>query len=202
MSFIRSQPLVADKEKCFRNVPNADSVSRSDESVSIPVVQISRRCSFRLNLHRMISGLSVVVGGTITAMVGQRLIAWIANCPCTPDPWGTEVENEINRPDATEVCHHCSAPQSPTAWFCPHCGNAVGPYNNLMPYVRIFSEGEVLRNGVNNKLRRNSLIVFGYFLVSLGCYFLIAPVYWFFLVRNLKNPREEKPEGNPLTPSV
>jgi hypothetical protein len=91
-----------------------------------------------------------------------RLSKWVADSPLTSDPWSEETAHEINQPDVVETCLHCSTPQSPAAWFCPNCGRAVGPYNNLMPYVCIFSEGEVLRNGVMDKMRINILTKAGY----------------------------------------
>jgi predicted metal-binding membrane protein len=59
-----------------------------------------------------------------------------------------------------------------------------------MPYIQVFSEGEVLRNGVNDKLRQNALIVAGYLLVSLNFYLVFAPIYWLLLFKNLKRQKE------------
>jgi hypothetical protein len=93
-----------------------------------------------------------------------RLIVWVRDAPVTPDPWDAETEQQLEA--APEICPHCSTPQPATAWFCEHCGRAVGPYNNLMPYVNVFSEGEVLRNGTHDRLRKSPLILIGYFLIS------------------------------------
>jgi len=54
-----------------------------------------------------------------------------------------------------------------------------------MPYLYIFSEGEVLRAGVMERIRRGRLVVIGYVVVSLGMFAAAAPIYWFFLFRNL-----------------
>jgi hypothetical protein len=103
-------------------------------------------------------------------------------------------------------------PQPSTAWFCRHCGRAVGPYNNLMPFVQIFSEGEVFRNGTCDRLRSSPLILVGYFLLSLNFLALIViqPLgswlfsllillallsYWSSLLKNLKRSKTEPPEG-------
>jgi hypothetical protein len=67
----------------------------------------------------------------------------------------------------------------------------VGPYNNLMPYLNIFSEGEVFRNGASGRFRNQPVILIGYFLISLGSYALFAPIYWFFLLSSLKQPPKE-----------
>src|SRR6185437_496944 len=92
-----------------------------------------------------------------------RYITHVRDLPRTPDPWDAETEQQLS--EAKEVCPHCLTEQSPTAWFCPRCNRAIGPYNNLMPYVCIFSEGEVLRNSANRHLRNRPWIVFGYILI-------------------------------------
>jgi hypothetical protein len=96
------------------------------------------------------------------------------------------VENQLQA--APEICPHCSTPQPPTAWFCEHCGRAVGPYNNLMPYLQVFSEGEVFRNGASGQFRRRPLILAGYFLLGFGMLSFLAPIYWFSLLLNLRSP--------------
>lgn len=143
----------------------------------------------------MFSGLEICIGASVTGVAFYRVTRWIADSPITSNPWGDEIEREINQPNAMEACHRCSTPQSPTAWFCPHCGSAVGPYNNLMPYVCVFSEGEVLRNGVMDKMRVNTLTIAGYILYSLGSYWIFAPVFWFFLFRHLRAKAQEPPEN-------
>ena len=68
----------------------------------------------------------------------------------------------------------------------------MGPYNNLMPYVHIFSEGEVFRNGVTGRFRNRPFIFIGYVLITLGINPIFAPIYWFFLLSNLKHPHNEQ----------
>jgi 4-amino-4-deoxy-L-arabinose transferase-like glycosyltransferase len=144
--------------------------------------------------NQMVAGLGVV----FLLLAGLwRLIVWIREAPAKPDPWDAEVEGKLEEPEAVEVCHHCLTQQPPNAWFCEHCGSAVGPYNNLMPYLNVFSEGEVLRNGAADRLRSKPLIIAGYLLFSLSVYFLFAPIFWFFLFKNLKRSREEKPGEQP-----
>jgi fatty acid desaturase len=132
-----------------------------------------------------------------------RFIVWVRNAPVRPDPWDAEVEHQLQ--EAPEACPHCSTPQSPTAWFCPQCGRAVGPYNNLMPYLQVFSEGEVLRNGTHDRLRKSPLIVIGYFLISFNFFVLAVSLarssiplslvivagllsFWFSLYKNYRRP--------------
>ena len=109
--------------------------------------------------------------------------------PKSADPWDEDIEKALHEPEAVEVCHRCFDPVTPGSWFCGHCGCAVGPYNNVMPFIDVFSEGEVLRNGVNDKLRPNALIVAGYLFVSINLYSVFAPIYWILLFRNL--PRQQ-----------
>ena len=136
----------------------------------------------------IIAGLAA--GGLALAGL-WRFVVWVREAPTTPDPWDAEVEQKLSDPDAAEVCPHCFTEQPPTAWFCKGCGRAVGPYNNLMPYVQIFSEGEVFRNGTSGRLRRSPLILIGYFLITLGMFSFLAPIYWFSLLSNWKRPADE-----------
>jgi len=138
--------------------------------------------------YQVIGGLAI--GGLLIAAL-WRLIVWVREAPVKPDPWDAEVEQKLSEPDAAEICPHCSTPQPPTAWFCRHCGKAVGPYNNLMPFVNVFSEGEVLRNGTTGRFRNRPLVLIGYFLITLGINPFFAPIYWFFLLLNLKRPPHE-----------
>jgi len=156
----------------------------------------------------------VALGGL--ALTGLwRFIVWVREAPVRPDPWDAETEQKLSEPEAVEVCHRCLTQQPPNAWFCEHCGSAVGPYNNWMPYIHIFSIGEVLRNGVMDKLRPNVLTISGYLLLSVNFFFfiIIRPhiaslgfvllifaallLYWFLLFKNLKRLREEKPGEQP-----
>ena len=131
------------------------------------------------------------VGGLVLAGL-WRLIAWVRDAPVTPDPWDADVEQKMSEPEAVEVCHRCFTEQPPGAWFCARCGSAVGPYNNLMPYVCIFSQGEVFRNGVDGRVRAGPLTILGYLFYSLANYAFFAPVYWIFFFRQLQRRKAEK----------
>jgi len=149
--------------------------------------------------YQVIAGL----GLALLFLVGLwGLIVWVREAPVRPDPWDAEVERKLSEPETPEVCPHCSTPQLPTAWFCRHCGKAVGPYNNLMPFVQIFSEGEVLRNGMTGRFRNRPLVVIGYLLITLGINPFIAPIYWFFLLSNLKHPRDGRESPEESTPTT
>jgi hypothetical protein len=130
-------------------------------------------------------GLAVLALGCL-----WRLFEWVKQPATSPDPWDKEIEKAIHEPDAVELCHRCFDPVAPNTWFCPKCGSAVGSCNNLMPFVCFFSQGEILRNGINDNLPRSPLIIAGYLLFSLCNYFIFAPIYWVLLFRNLKRKRE------------
>ncbi|MFZ0826953.1 MAG: hypothetical protein WAO02_05985 [Verrucomicrobiia bacterium] len=142
--------------------------------------------------NQIVAGLGV---GFLALAGLWRFIAWVREAPQKPDPWDAEIVCSLEAPEAVEICHRCFSPQPPNAWFCEHCGSAVGPYNNMMPYLNAFSEGEVLRNGAADKLRNNPLVIAGYLLFSLSVYSVFAPIFWIFLFRNLKRCREENPDG-------
>jgi hypothetical protein len=126
----------------------------------------------------------LVLGLVIAALFLWRFILWVREAPGTADPWGPELEAKLRDPETALVCARCSTPQPPAQWFCEHCGSAVGDYNNYMPYVHVFSEGEVLRNGVSDRIRLSALTIAGFLLLSLNLYLVAAPVYWYFLIRN------------------
>lgn len=133
------------------------------------------------------------------ALVGiflYRFIRWVIEAPRTPDPWTEDTDAAVNGEEAVPVCHHCLTPQQHHGWFCPACGATVGPYANYMPYIYIFSEGEVMRAGVSAHLRRSALVILGFMLLSLstfastGVLIAVLPIYWFLLFRNLRKGTE------------
>jgi hypothetical protein len=136
-----------------------------------------------------------VIGLTFVAF--WRLILWVRVATPGPEPWGAEIEASLQAEDAVPICHRCLTPHSEVAWFCEHCGSAVGNYNNWMPYVYVFSQGEVFRNGVTDKLRASPLTIIGYLLCSLSSYAFLAPIYWFFFFKNLRRVKLEMPEAPP-----
>jgi hypothetical protein len=83
------------------------------------------------------------------------------------------------------LCLRCLTPHEPTAYFCPHCNAAVGPYNNWMPYLHIYSEGQWLRSAQTPPPRNPWLIRLGYGLLSLAVLGPLAPLVWlgWWLVR-------------------
>ena len=65
-----------------------------------------------------------------------------------------------------------------------------------MPYVCLFAEGEVFRAGVDARIHRSPLTVVGYLFYSLANYTVFAPVYWYFLFRNLKRQNADSTQDS------
>jgi hypothetical protein len=141
-----------------------------------------------------------LVALVVLGMVGvaiYRLIVWLREAKRTADPWGEEVGKALDQDDAVPLCHHCFTPQQHNGWFCPECGATVGPYCNYLPFVYVFSQGEVVRAGVTEHIRRSPLIVIGLMLLSLSMFALAAPFYWFFLFRHLRKEDSAAMEAAP-----
>jgi hypothetical protein len=141
--------------------------------------------------------IEVIAVLIIIVAIAIRILCWFA-VPIrpSPDPWGPEVERMLHDPELPALCHRCLTPQGSGGWFCPTCGASIGPFNNYMPYLYIFSQGEVLRAGASDHIRRSPLTVGGYLLFSLASYSILAPVYWYRLFRNLKRHDEEGTEDS------
>jgi hypothetical protein len=133
--------------------------------------------------EQTIAELVLVGFGAVAAF---RLIRWVAEAPITPDPWDGEIDEATNREDAIPLCHHCLTPQEHNGWFCPECGATVGPYVNYLPYVYIFSEGELLRAGVNEPFRRSPILLPGFILFSVFMHSFFAPIYLYFMLKNMQ----------------
>ena len=166
----------------------------------LPTGRTRKRAMAQLIQTEHLDLLAMLVVAVFGGFALYRLIVWIRESPVSPNPWSPEVESSVHLPEADPICPKCFTPQPPGQWFCEHCNSAVGDYNNWMPYVREFSQGEVFRNGVTEKIRINTLTVFGYLILSLSAYLVFAPVYWYFFFKNVKRIRQEElqpapPEG-------
>jgi hypothetical protein len=142
--------------------------------------------------------LAALVTLGICGAAVYRFFQWVMEAPRTLDPWGKETEEEVNQ-QGVSLCLRCLTPQEHNGWFCPECGATVGPYCNYLPYVYIFSEGEVLRAGVTDRIRRSSFITIGFVLLSVATFTILAPIYWFFLLKNLQRI-EVPPDLPPVIP--
>ena len=106
---------------------------------------------------------------------------WLLACPRTPDPWGSDIEQAVEREDAVPVCAHCLAPQDHNGWFCPECGSTSGQYSNYLPFVYLFSIGDAVRAGVQQPNRWSPLLVVWLVLVAFAWLSILAPIYCVFL---------------------
>jgi hypothetical protein len=117
--------------------------------------------------------ISVLAMAAMAILSLWRLLIWVRSSPVHPDPWDEATETAVRQDDAVLVCHHCLSEVPPGQWFCEHCNCAVGPYNNLMPFINAFSEGEVLRNGICNRVRVGFLTITGYAFLCVLYFFIV-----------------------------
>jgi len=141
----------------------------------------------------------VIFGAMVLWRVSGVLAEWCRGIVVPPDPWDAEISARLDEPEAAPVCHHCFTPQQHDRWFCPECGAAVGPYNNYLPFIYIFSIGEVARNGVYGPVRRNFVTVLGYVWFGASQYLVFAPVYWYYFFVNLRRWATPAPSDENLT---
>jgi len=113
----------------------------------------------------------------------------------TPDPWPAELDTAVRGPDAIPVCHRCMTPCDLPVWFCPACGAAVGPYNNVMEYINIFSVGEALRSGVGPEAHFTPFRTVAYVSIGLIEYTVFAPLYFIRLYRNFRRLKGAQNDG-------
>jgi hypothetical protein len=137
-------------------------------------------------IHHDLTIEGLVLLGIFAAAI-YWIIRWVRESPepQTPDPWSEEIESAVQNPDAVPICHRCFTPQDHHGWFCPKCGTATGPYNNLMPFINVFSEGEVLRACLFDHLRPGFFITFGYILFAVGAFVFMSPIFILALPWNL-----------------
>lgn len=67
----------------------------------------------------------------------------------------------------------------------------------LMPYLQIFTVGEVLRRGVTGPPEKGFAIKAGLVVYSLTQYAVFAPLYWFWMARKARGETDRRATGNP-----
>jgi len=127
-------------------------------------------------------------------ILGSLIRAWWHSLE-TPNPWPDELDIAVRAPDAITVCHHCTTPCDLPVWFCPACGAAIGPYNNVMEYINIFSVGEALRSRVGPEAHFTPFRTIAYVAVGLAEYTVFAPLYFIRLYRNFQRLKHRQNEG-------
>lgn len=105
--------------------------------------------------------LIFVVAAIAIVRIAFAVTDWWRQFPVSPDPWDNTITEALKAPDCIPVCHRCLTPQEHDKWFCPECGAVVGPCINYLPYTRVFSEGEVLWNGIHHHVKRSALLLSG-----------------------------------------
>jgi hypothetical protein len=141
-----------------------------------------------------------VIALAILGLLGAAIYAfcqWLLACPRTPDPWGPEVERAVEGEEAVPVCPHCLARQEHNGWFCPECGATSGQYSNYLPMVYIFSIGDAVRAGVQQRSRWTPLLVTGYVLIAFAYFSVLAPIYCLFLFLNRARIAHLQPPARP-----
>ncbi len=122
---------------------------------------------------------------SLGAIVTARIRSWWM-VEETPLPWSQAEDAAARASDAIPVCHRCFTPYALPVWFCSCCGSAVGPYNNIMPFVRIFSLGEALRSGVGPSAHFTPFRTLAYVSIGFVEYQIFAPLYFYRLYRNYR----------------
>ncbi len=132
---------------------------------------------------------------SLGAVVADAVRQWWRSLD-TPNPWSYELDAAVRALDAIPVCHRCTTPCELPVWFCPACGAAIGPYNNILPFIQIFSIGEVLRSGVGPEAHFTPFRTVAYVALGLTQYGFFAPLYFIRLFlnhRRLSKEQHEKP---------
>lgn len=131
---------------------------------------------------------------SLGAVIASRLRAWRMAFD-TPNPWPDEVDRAVRSPEAVPVCHRCITPCDRPVWFCPSCGASIGPYNNILPFIRIYALGEVLRSGVGPSARFTRLTVPGYLFLGIQHVWFLAPFYYARLLMNYLRIKRQRVAG-------
>lgn len=121
----------------------------------------------------------------------RKIKEYVDSLKNRPDPWEAEDAAAVQTEEATPICPHCILPVNPEDHFCPRCNKAVGDYNNVMPFERLYSYGEVMRNGVEEEAHLTPYRTTAFAMISLVAMGPFAPLYWIRLYRNRKRGRSE-----------
>lgn len=112
-------------------------------------------------------------------LVVRGFKAWFAR-PVPPDPWGAEISEAIEQPEARPVCSHCQCPHEPTRWFCPECGRTVGQFTSIMPPVCYLELGDSFREGSYGRFQVSVLTVAGFLIFGLAAFVLVTPLFFLY----------------------
>jgi hypothetical protein len=149
----------------------------------------------------MVAALAIV---GLLGIAVWRFVLWLIRAKPTPDPWDETIAAEIEKDDATPLCHHCLCPHSEATDFCAECGTPVGQYTNWLPFPQLFSIGHMLRAGTSGDFKRTPFTILGFLLFSLAEYMLFVPIYWIVFLRKVfQHPSvQTPPEPPPSVPAI
>ena len=120
---------------------------------------------------------------------------YFVNNPLHNDPWTPEDDAAARHPAASKLCLRCLQPNppAPQVWFCPNCGAATGDCVNAMPFLYVFSIGELARRGVMGKPEKGFFKKLFFVLFPIVQHVPFAPLiliypfvvlaYWFWMYR-------------------
>ena len=145
-------------------------------------------------MGRMKEVLTFILVAAFAAAVVWRLFPWLCAKfakPLEPNPWDEDTEARLHEDEAVPLCPRCLEPDKEGVQFCRDCGFPTGPYAPWSPYLYVFVLGDLLRTGVDRPFRVRGTTVCFLLVVSFVEYAIFAPIYWFFLFRNVRRqPRE------------
>ena len=90
-------------------------------------------------------------------------------------------------------CGNCGSLFDDRRYFCESCGSSVGYYNNTMPFLWIFSLGDLLMYCVSPGFRGGRMNIAGVYLMTLGQY---GPMAFFYLYRMHKQIKQNRQTQN------
>ncbi len=137
--------------------------------------------------------LFILVGMALTVVCAYRLLIWFR-----PDPWDESVSAGMEQADAGALCCRCLELVPEGRHFCDHCGLTSDPCTNYSPYLQLFSLGDALRTGSFGSFSTRPLVIAGFLFLGLCEYAVFAPIYWFFVLRNVRRLGTEKSAEPPV----
>lgn len=141
--------------------------------------------------------LLILAGIALTVLSAWRLWVWFRSSPVRPDPWDESIAAGMEQENSHALCCRCLEPVPEGQHFCEHCGLPSEPCTNLSPYLYVFSLGDALRTGSFGRFTPKPLAIVGFLLFSLAEYTVFAPIYWFFLLRNIHRIDGERAAAPP-----
>ena len=110
------------------------------------------------------------------------------------DPWDDLLEEDFwEKATPLYFCGNCGALFDDRRYFCESCGSSVGYYNNSMPFLWIFSLGDLLMYCISPGFRGGRMNIAGVYLMALGQYGPLAIFYLYRMHKQIKQNRQTRP---------